>query len=42
MPRWSEASGAPFVPYTVPALELRRMLAEAPLEPSKVGWLPLL
>ena len=29
MPRWAEASGAPFVRYTVPALELRRLLAEA-------------
>ena len=29
MPRWRAASGAPFVRYTVPALELRRLLAEA-------------
>ena len=29
MPRWDPRSGAPFVRYTVPALELRRMLIEA-------------
>ena len=29
MPRWDARSGAPFVRYTVPALELRRMLSEA-------------
>ena len=29
MPRWRAASGTPFVRYTVPALELRRLLAEA-------------
>ena len=29
MPRWRADGGAPFVPYTVPALELRRMLSEA-------------
>ena len=29
MPRWDQASGAPFVRYSVPALELLRMLAEA-------------
>lgn len=29
MPRWEAGGGAPFVPFTVPALELRRLLAEA-------------
>ena len=29
MPRWVEGSGVPFVRYTVPALELRRLLGEA-------------
>ncbi len=29
MPRWKPGSGVPFTAYTVPALELRRMLAEA-------------
>jgi len=29
MPRWQPRSGEPFVPYTLPALELRRVLAEA-------------
>ena len=29
MPRWDAAAGAPFVRFTVPALELRRLLLEA-------------
>ena len=29
MPRWEDSSQLPYVRYTVPALELRRMLAEA-------------
>jgi len=29
MPRWRFSGGSPFVPYTVPAHELRRVLAEA-------------
>ena len=28
MPRWSVDSGKPFMPYTVPAYELRRLLGE--------------
>lgn len=31
MPRWQPESGAPFVQYTLPAIELRRLLAEARL-----------
>lgn len=37
MPHWEPHSGAPFVKYTVPALELRRLLQEARQDAAATG-----